>query len=480
MASAPKDDQDRYRVPFQTLLADARRRCDHIETLLQALENRYREKSEDRSYREFSHAVLLANHGARTRLDRDEEKFEQAPAAAFDSAKSLVESFPDSHERPASALLSRRAEALEVFALPFTRLTKSLLANAEVLFFGWPLDRYELRTYDLDFVRAFDSNAAANIEREYRGDIQFMQFLHPVTRQPDLFQHAVFGHELGHAAIRRTPPSDVLEALGVEIETPTYVNVAVAKAGANRFSPLEQKTLSAWFDELACDVFGMRTLGPAYAAAFVEVTSVNRDLERREVVGSTDNYPPERLRLKVLMNELERYDFGVRADDLSSVLKSLASSALGTTEADDEIKGSIEWLDEALDAFRDVSLPSLLGDHILNPSDFRDDLVAVWGLAEAEVPPAEKLLIGEIEPVQNGELAAWSREYDWRAVLNGVFMWHLAHASSAKFNPREIAAHRAEAIRLATGAIEMAEFHRRARKLRDQYEPMRLPTEFQP
>jgi hypothetical protein len=487
--SGPGSEEGTYEVPFQVLLADARRRCDGVGKELESLTHAYQSRWEEHSYREFAAALRLVNQAARARLDEMEGRFARAPEATYDRVKSLMEAFASRHERYINALRLPRAEALRLFAQPFTRQAKLIAENVELLFFGWSLDRYELKIYD---EAAVVSVAKDIIEREYGGDIQFLQFWHPLARQHDLFQHPVFGHELGHPAIaRQAVPKELVAWLGITSEDPVYLDIAREagdEAVSRNFNSDERKRLIGWLTELACDIFAMRFLGPAFAFAFTEVTSVNRELERAGNQGepaggeapTAGSYPPTRLRLRVLRDELDEFGFGRYQTALEPITERLDKTAVSTRDPETEIPDSEAWIDAALDAFRAYAIPALLGRNVLSPESLEGDLQVIWPLAEQRIPPAERLLIGSTDLPGENDLGEWSRECDWRSILNGVLLWHLADGekrAAAGDDLDAIAKGRKEAIALALGAIEMSEFHRRARVLEEQYSPMQLEKE---
>jgi hypothetical protein len=472
----PASDSDvDYSTAFQVLATDAYRRCDGVDAALEEILAELRGRPEDRSYRQFAEALRQANTGARALLEELCQAFDRVPEETYDRVLGLMGVFADHHERHVNYLRGARAEPLEVFSQPFTRTAKQLVPNAEVLFFGWSLDRYHVRTYGLTSANKLDGRVSENLERSFGQDIAFLQFLHPAMRQRDLFQHAVFAHELGHPAIRRRPSDHLLGRLGGDQKQPNFANVAVAQAGKTGFSAEHLERLSEWFYELACDVFAVRFIGPAFALAFVEATSANRYLERTGEQGNAE-YPPIGLRLKVLGAEIDQFDWGERAAEIGPILGRITNSSISSRDPEKEIPGSVEWIEQALRVFREDSIPDLLGKLELDRACFRQEVSEVWDLTAQEVPPAEKLLIGIDELPADG-LGAWSKEFDWRAIINGVLFWHLARVEAEDPDDATRIRWRNEAISLATGAIEMAEFQRRAGVLREQYRPMRLPQD---
>jgi hypothetical protein len=492
--AAQSNQSQRLKAPFAALVRDGRRRTDLVDQALDEIALKYRGRSEDRSYRQLIEALRLVNQAARSRLERAEAGFARGPVEAYDNVGPFLAGFADSHERQVGALEPARHEALEVFAQPFTRMAKALLTNVEVLFFGWALESYELRVYDRERASDFEPGGAVSLGREFGEDFQFLQFWHPRARQPDLFQHAVFGHELGHPVIRLRPPDSVLSTLKSTTSTPTYANVAVEAANAARrgrgesdFTAYDSQRLARWLDELASDTIAMRLLGPAFAVAFVEVTAVNRDLERGDEAGLevSKRYPPSKMRISVLARELKRFAFDPTVEiQLRPLLDSTIASTLTGTDPERELAGSTAWMDDALSAFTKYCIPAMLGELELDPYLLSNQLEDMWGLLTDGIPPTERITVTTAElPTNPKLLSPWSEPYDWRVVLNGVSLWLLVQVAKVDrqtglSDAERLLARarsRGHATRLATGAIEVGEFHRRAHRLRDQYGHMRLP-----
>jgi hypothetical protein len=460
--------KEQLRQPFLNLVADGHRRVKEIDAALDLIDRRYRGRSEERSYRQFLIALRLANQAARKVLTDSERRFEVTPEASFDKVRTLMKRLASEHEKQVEALRSTRAEALEIFSQPFTRLVKKLLPNAEVLFFGWKLERYEIRVYDAKSAGQFDGGAEAYTSREFGDDFRFLQFFHPVLRQSDLFQHPVFGHELAHPAIRQPAPEEVVEVLETATPAPDYAAVAadfahrqVTKEGVVHDKEDRQR-LEDWFMEIACDIVGMRLFGPAFALAFTEVTSVNMDLERKS--GGKDHYPPTRMRLDYQRQEIERFSFPDPWEEwLPKVLSQAIASKPPVNDPDLEIASASKWMEVAVEVFRSHCVPRLVKDQPLEPAELSARYAEISALIAAGIPPAERLLVAEPPmPASPNVLAQWSEEYDWRLILNVARLGLLDPENDEGLG-------RASTCRLATGAIEMAEFQRRARKLREQY-----------
>jgi hypothetical protein len=346
-----------------------------------------------------------------------------------------------------------------------------------------------------------------------------VQLLHPLTREGDIFHHAVFAHELGHVAVEM--PVDARD--NAELGGPEQTNDAPAASTQSEegaepadeeedeprltfadralqdhpmpedLKSREQSQLSDWFRELACDIFAMRLIGPAFAIAFAEVTAPNRPLEpdRKE---NERSHPPADLRFAVLKEELAEYDLGEFAEELAPILDSYLDSYPQDVQPPRIAPSARPWLTEALTQFRDDTvLGELLDGKGLDKEQLKTDLPLIFELADRDIPPCERLVVfeGSITPgatttgaetatAPGGQTSAWSTPLEWRSVLNGMLLWHLRvfgrppenlGADIAYFRKRS--EHRRKAVAFALAAVELSEFHTRASSLRHELRYMK-------
>jgi len=479
----PFDNDQDLTSSFAVLLEDCLRRTDRVESTLRDAERRFTSRIEDRSYVAFIQALNGANQGTRELLRQRRRRFQASKQSGLASSVYVAlcgnaTSIGDHLERHLPELLVERTDELEVFAVPLTRLAKAIVSNVELLFLPWYFDGYRAQVYDVN--TAGDDLLRANLRRALGDDIKFVKLWHPATRQGDVFQHAVFAHELGHVAVNLKAKSEAIAALPRSGEGDwTYATLARATVplppGLNSG---EEEQLVRWFIELACDVFAVRAIGPAFIIAFTEVTAHNQSLEPEDHV--FDDHPPADLRYDVLAQEAARFDFVEQGEAVGEVLRRYLDSYPRTRTADSVIKGSRTYLLAAIDRFREV-VGVLLGPEEFTPALLRADISLIFECASMDVPPAERLVCVEDpvpgqEPARDGE---WSRGIDWRSILNGLLFWHLAEVGFPPLTEDDAQARqqsRSKAALLCTGAIELSDFQGRASYLREQVRGMRLPS----
>lgn len=470
---------------FSILLEDTLRRCDQAAADLRELERMYTGGLQTRSYRTYISALQLVTETTRKLLETRRDAFAPQQDMAlrseiYELVRNVATTMPSELEGQIQLLRLPRSEELEVFAAPLTRLAKMIIVNAEVLFFPWTaFEGYRLETYDGERASQLALGIKANFERAYGGEIQFLKLRHPSPRRSDLFQHAVFAHELAHAAIRQPAPADLVHGLPpASAGQPTHTYASIAARSAPTGLPESPETLLDWFTELACDVVGVRLIGPAFLVAFAEVTAANRSVEGGD---RFRKHPSPAVRFAVLNEETGRFALGDHGDAVRAALDQYGRSHEGTQPQPTPSPGARRWLDEALARFRAPSLSRLLAGAEYSPHTLADDLPHVLRLADAGIPPAERIMAFEDPPRQQLETEAWSREIDWRSILNGVLFRYLREygPSTVGANRNRVAGRR-EAARVALGAIELSEFQRQARSLRNQVRDFALPEEWAP
>jgi len=479
--------------PFAVLIEDTLRRLDRIAVELHRVEDQYTGGVEDRSYLAFVEALKLVTHAARQLVLEREETFSGllpgARSSAYSSLGSDVVAIENQLDAHLPELGLERPKELEVFAVPFARLARRIVRNVELLFFSWPNDVYHTENYSSETLGKVDIRLGESLLNLFGGNVTFVKLWHPAMRERDIFHNAVFAHELGHIAIHTKVPVGLLEAEDKppgEDEIPTYATVSydMLSPPAGLSDP-QRESLLSWFQELACDAFAMRFVGPAFAIAFAEVTSPNRPFEPTQ--SSPGEHPPSHIRFAFLREEIARFfPAGSKERECFNAYTESYRRDGGGGATETEIPGAEEWLGRVLKKFRHY-LPHLLGEAEYTPEMLNGDLDLVRRLSQRGTPPAERIVALDSPPSHEERPTAgeWSRPIDWRSILNGVLIWHLTQFDPPKVgegtgggevggNGSGRAEHRRLAVKLAVGGIELSEFHIRSTYLREHYAHMRI------
>jgi len=158
-------------------------------------------------------------------------------------------------------------------------------------------------------------------------------FAIPYFNQADIFSSALLGHELGHFILRKEEKvkkeKSQLKALKVEDAT---------------FSPDFRTRIYSWNTEFACDLLGLKIFGLSYFFAFFEFIFLENPFK-----AGTKDYPPNWLRLKLLIKEIKKTGIYDIIDDNIELLK------IGLRDYGKEIKTFIDFFDNKIDDFKNKS-----------------------------------------------------------------------------------------------------------------------------
>ncbi len=454
---------------FWVLLDDTQRRCRQASDDLEALAVVPGSGVYERGRETFIRALQLVVEGTSRLLQEQGESFrfattEQIRSGLYTTVRNVAECLGPVLEGPIQLLRLPRSEQLEVFATPMTRLAKSVVPGAEVLFFPWlGAASYKVEVYNAAVAAKLLPSADVMFERALPG-VQFLRLRHPASRTSDIFQHAVFAHEIAHSAIVRAFPAVLRAQLPEsEAEVPhTFESAAMLQAPRSLQANETPERVKSWFRELACDIVAMRLIGPAFLVAFAEVTALHR-LSTPD--GKPRMHPAPELRFEILGQELERFAGSRMPAETRAVLTSYASVHEGTYAEKPPSPITKRWIDEALERFRTICLPTLIDPEMAEyrPATLDEELPVVFEALRAGIYPAE-LLLHLRDPD-----GSWSRELDWRSIVNGVLLDHVTrHGLPTDISSETQLRDRRQANEMALGGVELSEIHRRARALRVQ------------
>jgi hypothetical protein len=462
---APSDLQ----AAFWILVQDTERRFDDAVDRLAKLHGALSDRLEERSYRTFVDLLALLTANARLEVAERAELFNRQDAEAvrrsfYKFVRNLAEQFADKVESPLRQLEAHRSERIELFAGPMSRLAKQTLRDVEVVFLPSTSSLHKLEPFTAVDAGLMLKNGAGVMRREL-GETQILRLRYPAARSDELFQHAVFAHELAHAVVAQPLPG---QRPGTDPNGLLTWDTVAAGQLPPRVAKRDRPGFRQWFTELACDVLAMRLIGPAFAVAYAEVTAVHRKPEPDRQIRK---HPAPELRFAVLREELERF-CPLLPNDVAAPLRAYAQVHEGTHGGKPPPKQIVAWLRDALERFR-ANLPAMLGGTGAEylPAQLERDLPVVRDALARGAYPAERIVA-----FGSDAQADWSVPLDWRSILNGTLLDHLARrgAPSADGSTRDPEA-RDAATRFAAGGIELSELHRRSAGLIAQAEPFNQP-----
>jgi hypothetical protein len=135
---------------------------------------------------------------------------------------------------------------------------------------------------------------------------QIYSVFFPRTLKDHVLLHAIFGHEIGHAALHVRPEIfDALDALrsgsevlkdGQKLYEWCRANIHVDAAGSNEYLKEQAKS---WTEEILSDIFGLIMMGPSFLSAF---QALLEPAHRIQGIGFVPSHPPYSSRAVVLLH----------------------------------------------------------------------------------------------------------------------------------------------------------------------------------
>jgi len=256
----------------------------------------------------------------------------------------------------------------------------------------------------------------------------------PRTLKHLVLSHAIFGHEIGHAAwsiprLRSRLSGEVSQPLFTSGPLSSVTNARAWLTNAN--APAEVKeviaqynwvpenlnkdVLESWQEELLCDLFGLLTFGPAFLAAHQALLSTVDP----HGFSFGDDHPPYVTRRAMLGRAIEYLGWsnhpGITEEFLRSALDQFWKGQL----KDVRITGWPDVIESPQLSLAIQGLQSILGDVsrvlFIYPSAL--ELQHILAMLEAGIPPCGADLSGAKEP--------HLRNVDFRTILfAGWVRWH--------------------------------------------------------
>lgn len=392
-----------------------------------------------------------------------------------------------------STLIAVPGRDFEPLIGPFNALLKRVTRrdDAELLFEA--TERALYRVSPDAFKRVKDHERRKQINPDLQSDGGHFNRLpplgivaYPSRTDGDTFQHAVVAHEVGHIALlepSRSPKQTTVRDQAFELTEPLL---------AEKTTTLERnKRLRNWLDELACDLLGVRLVGPAFYFALVEFILPLQQIDHVPGTQQYQSHPSVLWRLEQLGPEVEAYlDRESGARGMRATVEAFDRFRLYVQMQERfvlEVSGEEEQERAALLVGRghiSENAERLLGGlEDGKPGGqyaremFADDLELIWDKLDHGIAPSERVggrtrgvsVDGSSEQAELGleeELGeAWSTPIDWRSILNACFVYAISGASKRLHEDddgqlSEQARRRADNL-MCRGAIELSELHRR-------------------
>jgi len=196
-------------------------------------------------------------------------------------------------------------------------------------------------------------------------DLLFVEI--PYSQGPSFFTNLSIYHEIGHWVFDRLPDS------GDHAAAFANLNEATEQAFKAKLSPALKSAstttwakgvLAAWTQEIFCDLFAVRHLGPAFSFALIDVLSLI-GLMRKDTESTFDNlHPAPALRFREQFERLNKDGWWQIVKDLPSEHVSLITRLAATSGSG----YSFEFQDNLIPAFIEAfsAIPPLIHQLVLD------------------------------------------------------------------------------------------------------------------
>jgi len=281
--------------------------------------------------------TVFAEARAKVFPSRESEAFIRFPQSAAAEIKKAIASrlreAANPSVNPASVRrqLQRYGQALE-----YVHQSLSLVANADILSVPAPFVLL-LQESGADFLKPqfvlhgnphFNYSHQAvgtNLNRPFsaaglkaRLPNSFSVFSFPTALRDDGLLHCVLVHELGHyvetvKSLVAAVWKDAIPATQTRVVRMLSTSLGIVPKGVGHTAlSASFLTLQSWLEEVVCDLFAARLLGPASLLAFEEFVAFRGDLST-----PSDSHPSPQLRIWLIEGELRRLGWGGTLDSLT-------------------------------------------------------------------------------------------------------------------------------------------------------------------
>ncbi len=257
----------------------------------------------------------------------------------------------------------------------------------------------------------------------------------PAVEVDQALLHGILAHEIGHALYndRQLPacifPVDIDQAALREVveHVRAPARPSVDDGSTQEAAPLDQMTLRSvitsgvnstitnWITELACDVYGVLTLGPAFIFASLRFSTA---FQRLDATSAT--HPPDRLRLRLQFKTLDSLysasDFSATTRAYLDDWRSLALLSVGSVRDLLEHLALASIKDDVLDRIVTCAKKSLAPSDICGPNRYKAAITSLVPLINAQIPPAEVVKGGTVSIAD----AAGILNAGWEVIMTGA------------------------------------------------------------
>jgi hypothetical protein len=312
------------------------------------------------------------------------------------------------------------------FPWPFTEYLKSL-AN--------PLCKEHLVVQDEDepIIRVYAEGGLFSYQINLENDLSVLNvgrriftIVFPRTLRHHVLLHAIFGHEIGHAAWAVPQHKSALKGQVVEplreagplnstsqaknwlkqSDAPAAI-VELLEAYPDEYSDISPNQLDSWFQEFMCDLFGLVTFGPSFLAAHQTLLLA---LDPSGCLWGP-YHPPYVCRRVMLWRACQHlgwptFPAGIQDRELRASCEGFVKKYSGEAPGKWEDIFSQEQIAKAVDALRDILTKAGTSCYLM-PDD--PTLLPLVKMLHGQIPPCGSDLRGSEAPA--------NRSVDFRHIL---------------------------------------------------------------
>lgn len=250
----------------------------------------------------------------------------------------------------------------------------------------------------------------------------------PSTTYKEALLLSIFGHEIGHPIYEEYGFEDDILPVNVNKDLLDKYTENIKEEKLDYETPEEEaeirkevtkkvtETIDNWVREISSDICGLRICGPSYVYSFIYfISSISR------LDSSKKSHPPPRLRLKILIENMESL-FGMyrhTSNQTRSFVKDWKSIANGNLSFSDMTQHIAHLSMKENGTYKEITSAvddNIPEDIVYKDTQFEFDLDNLTPLISKQIPP--------VEVTQDGELNATGMtsilNSSWESYIQGL------------------------------------------------------------
>lgn len=218
----------------------------------------------------------------------------------------------------------------------------------------------------------------------------------PYSQGPSLFTNLAIYHEIGHFVYEElsAPPSPSRHIAGLESATTACLKQFPELQSDPELRTLLEEMVESWTQEIFCDLFALRLVGPAFSFALVEILSMLNSLSRETTVTFDQEHPAPACRFAEHVELLSKDEWWDALSHISPDQKRLIERLAAVPRTDYRVTDDEYWPERILSPFLDTVIPAIrelvrlvAPEAIPAAKRFRDERIIIEECLEVGVVP---------------------------------------------------------------------------------------------